>query len=334
MVARIDKLTPEQTAQLQPWADKWIEIGLSTMPADRATAEAGILECYKYAELAEVPIFWVPSPMAGVLIASLSAHIIDHDIVKKSKGKVASDKYDLPPSVGDIVAAVIGKDRSVAMAAIEASLDAGNVSVHPTYAGQFWVAWAAHISFFIDVCSLELPGDLPGRFEAYRKLVTSAGSCWPNKNFCLVCERPHRLLRNESGQLHCTDGPAIEYGDGWGLWAIDGTEVDEQIVLRPETQTIAQIHSDTNEDRRAIRIERLGWVRYLEESEAKVIDSRRNDVEGTREVLFECADGQKRFVATCRAKKLVALGVPPETKTCKEAQAWLEPFPANTIART
>jgi len=42
---RIDKLTPEQTARMDGWADKWIAIGLRTGDADRALFESGARRC-------------------------------------------------------------------------------------------------------------------------------------------------------------------------------------------------------------------------------------------------------------------------------------------------
>ena len=66
MVDRIDKLTEEQTAMLPVLRDKWISIGLCTDPADRPTAEEGVREAYKYANIAPPKdIYWVDSPMAG-----------------------------------------------------------------------------------------------------------------------------------------------------------------------------------------------------------------------------------------------------------------------------
>ena len=46
---RITELTPEQRAQLEPWAQRWIATGLSTEPADWDTWEEGARECYAFA---------------------------------------------------------------------------------------------------------------------------------------------------------------------------------------------------------------------------------------------------------------------------------------------
>ena len=51
--------------------------------------------------------------------------------------------------------------------------------------------------------------------------------------------------RNELGQLHREDGPAIEYGDGNKLWYLSGEELTEQefndLLLRKRLQRIMEL---------------------------------------------------------------------------------------------
>ena len=49
MVKRIDVLTEAQKAQMAPWADRWIEVGLSTEPADFDAFEVHARRCYEAA---------------------------------------------------------------------------------------------------------------------------------------------------------------------------------------------------------------------------------------------------------------------------------------------
>lgn len=123
--------------------------------------------------------------------------------------------------------------------------------------------------------------------------------------------------------LSCEDGPAAEYADGYKLWAIGGVHVDEQIVMRPETQTIAQIDGEQNIEVKRLRIERYGWERFLTEKGATVLDHRRNDIEGTDESLMQC-DDMAALVCVCPSTgRVYCLEVPPATKTCSEAQDYL-----------
>lgn len=162
------------------------------------------------------------------------------------------------------------------------------------------------------------------------------GYVWPLDEVCIFCEPPAMKV-NDTGDLHCEDGPAVEFdGDGETLkfWFINGIEVDEQIVMRPESQTLADILGDKNADRQAIRIERKGWLWFLQETKATVLDERVNEVEGTYEVLFDSQFG-RRLVPTCITGKIPALGVPNNINTCEEAQLWLHRGKRrNVVART
>lgn len=46
---RIDELTPEQSARFEEWSKQWIEIGLSTEPADFDKATEAALRAYQLA---------------------------------------------------------------------------------------------------------------------------------------------------------------------------------------------------------------------------------------------------------------------------------------------
>ena len=163
---------------------------------------------------------------------------------------------------------------------------------------------------------------LPDNYHKYRK-TADLNFYWCLDDVCVVCDRPE-IIEFESQGLHNENGPAIQWRDGARCWMINGIKVDEQIVMRPETQTLEQLQKETNEDLRAIRIDRYGWLRYLGGIKAKVLDERTNDVEDTYEVLYETSLGYNIFVCTCMTGKIPALSVPPTIKDCGEAQHWLD----------
>jgi len=115
----------------------------------------------------------------------------------------------------------------------------------------------------------------------------------------------------------------MAFADGLQIWAIEGVRVDEQIVLRPETQTPEQILGEPNEEVKRIRIARYGWLKLLAETDAQVMDSRDNPIENTKEMLCRLSD-QTVLITHCPSQgKIFALEVPPEIKTCDNAQTWL-----------
>lgn len=163
--------------------------------------------------------------------------------------------------------------------------------------------------------------------------LAGLGYIWPLEGLCVYCEPPIIKI-DENGELHCEDGPAANFNDKDLRWFLHGIEVDEQIVLHPETQTVAQIMSEDNADKQAIRAARYGWLRLLGEIDAKVLDERPNDIEGTYETLFETTMGHK-FVPTCVTGEIPVLTVPREILTCEAAMRWIHrDEKINIVART
>lgn len=142
----------------------------------------------------------------------------------------------------------------------------------------------------------------------------------PSKVF--VAKKPVSIHWNE-GRLHNESGMAVEYPDKTGIYSINGVTVDEQIVMRPETQTVEQIKEEQNEEVKRLRIERYGWGNYFDGIGAVLVDERRNDIEGTNEYLM-VGDNMKALLCICPSTgKQFVLEVPPDTKDCRSAQAWL-----------
>lgn len=122
------------------------------------------------------------------------------------------------------------------------------------------------------------------------------------------------------------------YRDGTKNGAIRWTSIDHAFVTRPHTLTIKELNDETNEDLRSWAIDHYdptstepgaGWRRYLLESQAKVLDTRHNDIENTEEALYATPLNHNVLLATCPTGRLVALSVPETVKTCEATQAWI-----------
>jgi hypothetical protein len=76
------------------------------------------------------------------------------------------------------------------------------------------------------------------RAEAYRKVCESVNYIWANTDFVMVCARPIRIARNERGALHSDNSKAIEYPDGWGLYALNGVSFPEDLWKKVTSGTM------------------------------------------------------------------------------------------------
>jgi hypothetical protein len=86
-----------------------------------------------------------------------------------------------------------------------------------------------------------------------------------------MTERPLCLHRDERNRLHFETGPAIAWGDGFGIYAWHGTRVPRQVIEAPESLTAEQITAEQNVEVRRVMIERIGAERYLELAGAKMV---------------------------------------------------------------
>jgi len=336
-VTRIDRLTDEQRARFDEWADRWINVGLRTGPADRERFEAAVRDCYRFAGIPFPDIVvWVPSPLVMAFAAPAAAFAIEliEAQLRRGRGVSLGDgavRGAVDGQVGVAVGGAVGGAvdgavrgavgaavRGAVGAAVDAAVgaavrgavrgavdDAVDRAVHGAVGvavltratinaiahswrryigGQLWPGWyygAAYTSFFREVCDLELPGDMWDRGRAYEATVESACWWWPHRRFVMVSERPTTIRRElvdedrprgwGSHRLHCDDGPAVAWPDGWGVWAIHGVRVSRQVVEAPDTLTAAQITGEANAEVRRVMIERFGADRYLRDAGAEKV---------------------------------------------------------------
>lgn len=183
-------------------------------------------------------------------------------------------------------------------------------------------AWLSFYSYMCEVLNVEL---VDGIYPLF-KLVEVCGwwsSYTHNDETYLVFQDRPEVIRMQDKVLHCEDGPSVKFSDGLCIWSIEGHRVTEQIVMSPETLTLHQIHGESNQDIRSIMINRHGWTKYLEETDAECIDSRHNDIENTIEALYNTKIFGKRFVATCPTGRVFVMGVDNDVENCEQAQKWL-----------
>jgi len=286
VVKRIDELTEEQKVQLGPHRDRWIQIGLSTEPADRAVAEVALRKCYTFGGFdgEALEIEWVDSPKA--MADRLKFH--------------------------------------------EVPADTWRAAYH---GGQFWASWPAFESFFREVCGLELDGDLPERGRVYASLVASTGPMCLFRHLAICCERP-KAIRMRNQRLHGDGIPAMEWRDGFSLYAWDGLVLPQRYVCDPVS--VAWIDAEENAEYRRVLLNRMGVERYLAEAGAETVDEDafgkliRRPVKGGEPIMA--------VVVTCPTSgRTYTLGVHPEVRPLLGEGRFGEPQEAtarNAVAST
>ncbi|HEY9788090.1 MAG TPA: hypothetical protein V6D17_22065 [Candidatus Obscuribacterales bacterium] len=108
-----------------------------------------------------------------------------------------------------------------------------------------------------------------GTAERYRDLVAHAGMCWPFNKVCLMVDRPKKMSFDPAMDLHDVDGMAVEYQDGWGIYAVVGVVVPERIARG--RFAAKEIDAERSLEVRRAMMSLYGIGNYLHDTKARVI---------------------------------------------------------------
>ena len=351
---------PTQIDSLPHSAARWAAAPLSCRPADRAAAEQGIRLAYAAADLSPPErIIWCGGPLeiAHRLASASAAERIGANV----KTEIFNSVVDYVGTLAEIFCkealcdavensardkfAAEAVDRIV-VAAVDAKL--ARFSVRGRHAwrrlrglprllpkssfSEVGIGPAQLISLGVyrhlhDVagCKIETR-----RMRGLWMIAASAGWIVPHEHVCWIAERPDKLQFDLKGQLHCADGPALRYRDGWSAWAWKGVEVPAWAIEHPERITLSTLDCAIDPVLRRCLIEIMTPERLIASGAAKRLA---RDAAGTlwgiswqycgttldRWNAVEVVDGTPGPDGTYRH---YVLPVPTNLRTAREAVAW------------
>jgi len=345
----IAKLTAEHEADLRRTYDEWLLVGRSTAPIDEAAARGVISQMY--VRIGEHPpaVLFFSSPMMCILaygaLCSLTAAQSEKDTGMKGASQLESQlgsqlRSQLESQLESQLWSQLGSQlrsqlRSQLGSQLESQLESQLGSNY--FAGQQWCAWEV----FYDFCrriGVKYSGDEDALLDLWLEQSRTCHWWWPYKGLVLASARPIVLHVDDAGRLHCDDGPALAYADGWSIYAWHGLRLENtDIITRPESITVDQIQQETNAEIRRVLLERHGTERFIRDSGAIPVHADTcgslyrielpDDeplvlvklLNGTPEAergdgLIQAPDGSWR--------KQYWLRVPPTIKTARAAVAW------------
>lgn len=108
-----------------------------------------------------------------------------------------------------------------------------------------------------------------------------------------------------------------------------GVRVDARIAFLLETITAQEVPAGPNAERRRVMVERTGYERFFAGAKARVLDAD-DDPGGERRLLKVAMDGDEDLVClqvSCPSTgRRYVIRVPPGTRTCHAAAAWVAGF--------
>lgn len=294
-IQAIQELTQEQQAALEPIRDKWTAIGLNCEPADRAAAQKAADDAYRVmredalssmkAKLIELQLaeseaakrrlqrevdefkqlahdlrgvpdeqkYWVDSPIEAVELYNKLVNKDKLEQIEQLKAQIAGaggEALDLLQKIGEL----------------ESELSTGNEALDNVCYGQHDANWLAFYE------ALSTLGVDTGSLDPINRIAQSCHWWWPLDEAIIFCERMKCIHRDENGELHCEDGPALEYRDGWGVYCWHGIRVPPSYITEKDAINFKMVQDQQNAELRRCLVEIMGEEKYLEQANPTILD--------------------------------------------------------------
>jgi hypothetical protein len=172
--------------------------------------------------------------------------------------------------------------------------------------------------------------DLTRPMQGIWKIARNAGWVVPHERVCWVSERPKLLRTDTAARLHCPDGPALQYPDGWSFHAWKGVEVPAWVIEHPESITPDTISDQIDPVLRNCMIEimtpecfvRSGGATRVSEDDAGVLWRTRWSHRGVTIGAWAAVEVANGTADADGSRRRYFLRVPSRLSTAREAVAW------------
>ena len=219
------------------------------------------------------------------------------------------------------------------LACKRAAQEAGVTNVSFGWEGSFDAGYAAFYSYVREVlgCVEETEPLLPV-FD----IIDSCGPLIECDTVCFASVKPSAIFTDDNGELHNESGPAFNYPDGFCGHYYHGFQVPAWVIEKPQDITTAKIEAEENTELKRIMLEIFGVGRFITEVGGVIIDEDHSEQDGHRQVIKDKLGNVTFHVGDPSTSRMYFLALPPDTKTCKEAEAFLSGGLSmeNQVART
>lgn len=194
--------------------------------------------------------------------------------------------------------------------------------------GSHEATWLSFYDYFKEVVGLEVCNKLNGLFE----LAKYSGWVSFYEDTVVFQHRPNIVKFDDQNRLHCEDGPAISFPDGYSVYCWHGVRIPSDWIEHKANLTPEIALKWENIEQRRCACEILGWAAILRKLDSKVIDIDDDPMIGTLLEVNIPEIGKEKFLQVlCGTGRTFAIPVPPEMKTALEANAWTFDIPSDML---
>lgn len=292
-------LTPEQEAMIPEFRERYFNIAMDPKRIDREELSRALADAYALIHEPAPELMVFDSPHACMIAISIYEEL-------EYTGRGISEEELL--------------------AAVRAYV-AGPKDKKNRFRGRF--LWGSHEMYWI-ACSRfaqHIGHDLEDKTLKLLDIVERIGrQCewyWPFKGLVIASQKPLYAKWDDQNRLHCANGPALQYADGWSMYVWHGTRVRREWIETPDDVNPTLVLTWENIEQRRALAEILGWDKVISLLDAVTIDKDPDPMVGELIEVTIPEIGAERFLRVrCPTGRDFTLApVDSSVQTAREANA-------------
>jgi hypothetical protein len=301
---------------------------ISTTPLDLEQATIAIQALYKFAGLAQPEVLFVASPAAAR--EKVEQQSMQSDCMLRELWDVLREDFwrSLSSGLGTLQNELTHSIRNPLFDFWERSFGRIMLDGLTEVLGDFladcllpeWgICWAA---MFTAAHRLGVPME-QDKYNLFCNYMRQVGWLFPYEGVAIAIMRP-QIRFNSAGEIHGEGIPAIEFPDGFGVYAYQGINLPEKYgKLHPTNWRGEWLLEQRNAELRRVLIQGIGYERICEDLQAKECDRWQDYtlLQIESEVDVEPIHLLKM---TCPSTGFIhVLRVPPDLNFAREAICWV-----------
>ncbi|KYC37181.1 hypothetical protein WA1_47000 [Scytonema hofmannii PCC 7110] len=324
---KIDKIAPKQEALISVYLDKWKKIIFSTEKIHRKKATKSLNKAYALNGLSKPRIIFLDSPAA---IESIGLQVWIEPRGKLYSYLSSQFQNQIENPLWHIISAKLfhGSINEHALLInlyfpLESLIKNHlyRVDGYETFETKYWLAYSCLFDFCISVLNCAYPAEY---WYIMQDVAENCGLIFGSESVAIICDRPTKISFDNQNRLHAEAEPAIQFSDGYSVYAYHGVIIPEKYGLSlPQKWQSEWILEEESAKLRHVLIQGIGYARICEELKAVELDLWKDYVLlGIDEGLgVEPLYFLKMICPS--TKQIHLLRVPPNINSAKEAICWM-----------
>ncbi|BAU67297.1 hypothetical protein STA3757_47080 [Stanieria sp. NIES-3757] len=282
-MAQRKRLSLEQQLYISQCREKWEKVAISTKSIDRQDITQTIQSAYQLISTQQPEIIFFSSPLAMIQQVN---NWLENDLIFEAETKLGDLFNELYQETEDALIEQLGEDiyediiaklvrpiefhgteiwRGIATTFNQKNRLLWNSLVNDwTDITEIDASYASLLDFYFSV--LNCQRSKPQIWQIYHNLILSCGWSLLGKKYCLICEKPQIITWDERRLLHGEGKPAIEFSDGFSIYAYHQIILPEKYgKVHPSQWQPAWLLTETNYQVRKALIQGIGYQRISQE---------------------------------------------------------------------